>query len=307
VPIERRSSETLTPGSTDELIELLVAASRVALGAMATVVAVAADALRPAGPPPEERVSEPPFAALVTGAAMGAALDAVAITRWAARAGWTAARWGAWLVPTDAARKVGREMAVRWDVRWQRETDRSRDAAGAFAREVVPDVVRAALDTIDLTEIVRENVDVDGIAATVDVQAIAATLDLDAIIDRIDLDAVVARIDLDAIVGRIDPNVILERVDLDAAARRVDVATIAREVIDELDLLELIRESSATVTTDAVDDIRLGAVDADRAVARVVDRVLRRKTPRVVKLDAADPDGTSEVADRDEGSQDVAT
>jgi hypothetical protein len=294
--IERHTPPDASERSpADELIDLLVAGSRVAVGATAAALAVAADTLKPADRRSERGGEESAFAAFVVGAALGATLDALAITRWAARTGWTAARWGAWLVPTETARRIGRDAAARWDERWQEESDRSREVAAAFAREVVPEVLNAALDTIDLTELVRDRVDVDELAAGVDVDALASTVDLDAIVARIDLDAIVRRIDLDAIVARIDPNEIVERVDLDAAARRVDVATIAREVIDELDLLELIRESSATVTTDVVDDIRLGAVDADRAVARVVDRILRRRTPRGVDGDAGS--GTDAVAD----------
>jgi hypothetical protein len=138
---------------------------------------------------------------------------------------------------------------------------------------------------------------VDELASTLDIDAIAATVDLDAIVARLDLDAIVGRIDIDAIVGRIDPNAIVERVDLDAAARRVDVATIAREVIDELDLLELIRESSGTVTSEAVDDLRLGAADADRAVARIVDRILGRRSPRSFDRPEPETEGSTGVED----------
>ena len=76
--------------------------------------------------------------------------------------------------------------------------------------------------------------------------------------DRIDIDALVARLDVEALLARLD------------------VPTIAAQVIDELDLLQMIRAVSADTTSEGVRDARLRGVEADRAIRRVVDRLLSR-------------------------------
>jgi len=97
---------------------------------------------------------------------------------------------------------------------------------------VVPPVVNQVLDSLDLTALVRERVDIDMLVSAVDIAAIVDRLDIDAIVrqvgidaiaKRIDLDAIVERIDIDAVVSRIDLDAIVDRVDLDAIVDRVDV------------------------------------------------------------------------------------
>ena len=102
--------------------------------------------------------------------------------------------------------------------------------------------------------------------------------DLTALVEeRVDVQAIVAGVDLDAVAARLDVDAVARRLDLDAVIDRLDLAALARRVIDELDLPALIRESTEGVTGEVVDDLRYGAVDADRSVARVVDRILRRR------------------------------
>ena len=92
-----------------------------------------------------------------------------------------------------------------------------------------------------------------------------------------DLDAVAARIDLEAIVKRVDPDAVIARVDVDATLARLDLAAIARQVIDEIDLPEILRQSTGAVSSEAVREIRDESMLADEALARFVDRVLRRR------------------------------
>ena len=110
-----------------------------------------------------------------------------------------------------------------------------------------------------------------------------------------DLDRAVSRLDVDAVAARPTPRPARHgsstslasrrgsstELDLTAIARRVidelDLTEIARRVIDELELTELIRESTTTVSVDTVDAIRVGGMNADRALTRLVDRVLMRK------------------------------
>ena len=153
-------------------------------------------------------------------------------------------------------------------------------------------VARADLDAV------LDRVDVDAIAAKLDLDAVAARLDLDTlvdkvdvsrVIDRVDLDAIVARVDLDRAVGRVDLDAVVARVDLDRAVDRVDVdrviartdlASLARYVVQEIDLPGLLRASTGSVSSEMVRSVRDQGADADRAVERIVDRLLHRAARR---------------------------
>jgi hypothetical protein len=164
----------------------------------------------------------------------------------------------------------------------------------------------AVLDRVDVNaiaakldlEAVLDRVDVNAIAAKLDLDAVAARLDLDTlvdkvdvsrVIDRVDLDAIVARVDLDRAVGRVDLDAVVARVDLDRAVDRVDVdrviartdlAGLARYVVQEIDLPGLLRASTGSVSSEMVRSVRDQGADADRAVERIVDRLLHRAARR---------------------------
>jgi hypothetical protein len=139
----------------------------------------------------------------------------------------------------------------------------------------------------------REALDVDAqsaIDAGLDLVAEIAVLvidrlDLDAVVDRVNIDRAAARLDVEQLVRRLDltriTQGVIDQLDLTAIAQRVldelDLTEIARRVIDELELTELIRESTTTVSVDTVDAIRVGGMTADRALARLVGRLLMRK------------------------------
>lgn len=107
-----------------------------------------------------------------------------------------------------------------------------------------------------------------------------------AIIDSIDIDAIVARVDLDAIVARID---------IDAVLDRIDLAALVRQIIEEIDLPDLIRETSGAVSSEAVVGIRMQGIQADERVSRIVDKILQRRgerktsTPVPVEVDDGSP------------------
>jgi hypothetical protein len=147
---------------------------------------------------------------------------------------------------------------------------RAREAAARAVRALVPALAAAVLDELDLDEVVAR-VDLDRIIERIDLDAIAARIDLDAVVARIDLDAVVARIDLDAVVAR---------VDVDAIVARVDLPALTEQVIDEVDLGEIIRESSSTMASETVDALRVQGMRADGLVSRMVDRILLRQGAR---------------------------
>jgi hypothetical protein len=173
---------------------------------------------------------------------------------------------------------------------------------------VVPPVVEEVLDSLDLTALVQERVDIDALVSTVDIaavvdrmdidaivrqvdvdgmlrqvdiDAIVSKVDIDAIVRQVDIDAIAKRIDVDAIVERIDVDAIVSRVDVDAIVRRLDLVALAEEVVNGIDLPEIIRESTGSMASDVVRDARMQSIDADVAIARIVDRIIRRRRARL--------------------------
>ena len=163
---------------------------------------------------------------------------------------------------------------------------------------VVHPLVDEVLDSLDLTALVRERVDIDALVSTVDIAAIidrmdidailrevdidgiVRQMDIDAIVSEVDIDAIAKRIDVDAIAEKIDIDTIVSRVDLDAIVRRLDLVAIAEEIVNGIDLPEIIRQSTGSMASDVVRDVRMESIDADLAIARLVDRMIRRSRAR---------------------------
>jgi hypothetical protein len=148
--------------------------------------------------------------------------------------------------------------------------------------------IDAILRQVDIDGIVRQvdidaivsKVDIDAITRQVDIDAIVSKVDIDAIVSEVDIDAIAKRIDVDAIVDRIDIDTIVNRVDVDAIVRRLDLVGLAEEVVNGIDLPEIIRQSTGAMASDVVRDARMESIDADVAIARLVDRVIRRRRAR---------------------------
>jgi hypothetical protein len=224
-------------------------------------VRAAASAATPSGPPGTLR--------LLPAAALGLGLEA---QRRALDAG---AALGARLAPpvrivARPAVAVGRGPLAAlwrrldldgWAERGLAEQRRNRLAAAMTARALVAATVAAVLEQVDLDTIVDR-------------------LDLDAVVARVDLNAIVERLDLDRIAGRIDLDAIASRIDVGAVVARVDLGGLTEQVIDEVDIGELIRESSGTMATETVDALRVQGMRADHLLSRVVDRILLRKGER---------------------------
>jgi hypothetical protein len=174
----------------------------------------------------------------------------------------------------------------------------ARDDLRRLVAAVAPAVVQEVLNTLDLNAIVRERVDLDDLVTYVDIEAIinrvdiddvVRRVDLDAIVDRIDIDIVAKRLDIDAVADRIDLDRIVERLDLDkivarvdvdAVIDRVDLVALAEQVIDGIDLPEIIRESTGSMASEVVRDVRIQSIEADERVANIIDRLLRRGQAR---------------------------
>jgi hypothetical protein len=174
----------------------------------------------------------------------------------------------------------------------------------ALVRALVPAVVEAVLDQIDITQLVLDHVKLRAIVAEVDVDEVAARLNMTAVVDRLPMDEVFDRVDFDALIDRIpiskvvdsiDLDAIAERIDVDAIAQRlnieavidrVDLAALAKQVIDSIDLPEIIRESTGSMTSETVLGVRMQGIQADQRISRVVDKLLLRHG-RLNAIDAA--------------------
>jgi hypothetical protein len=248
-------------GGRLEPAEALDRATRIALGAAGLALAVLRALLeRPQPAGQEVRVAGATVTAvprpagmlrLLPAAALGLGLEAQRRSLDAAVA------LGARLAPPlsaaarPAAALAGRPLAVAW-----RRLDLDGWAARGLAEQ-------------------RRNQQAAAEAASQLVGAIVA-----AVLDEVDLDGVVARVDLDRIAARIDLDAIAARIDLNAIVARLDLAGLTEQVIDEVDLGELIRESSGSMASETVDALRVQGMRADHFVSRLVDRVLLRKGER---------------------------
>jgi hypothetical protein len=194
------------------------------------------------------------------------------------------------LAPAGAATLAGRGRSAR---------DTLERLVDAALRLTVRRVVTALVQTVDITALVREHVDLDAVATGLDVDAVvaradldavtrrldldalAAGLDLDRIVRRVDLDAAARRLDLDGIAARLDLDRAVARVDLEAIIARIDLEGLALQVIDAVDLPEIVRRSTGTLRSDTVRSVRTDARHADDAVSGLVDRLLHRPRAQV--------------------------
>ncbi|WP_247601361.1 hypothetical protein [Gordonia paraffinivorans] len=200
---------------------------------------------------------------------------------------------GVILEAAEAAPLLGPAIrAVR--VRTVEAADAARLWAGATVRTVLGAVIREVVDVlteeVDLTDLVLQNVDLERLIAAVleviDLDAVIETVDLDRAvaqvdlmraIDLVDLHEVIGKVDLDEVAKRIDLDAIAARIDIDAILGRVDLVGLAEEIIDGVDLPDIIREASTSVTADVMTDVRSSSERADDAVANAVNRFLRRR------------------------------
>ena len=108
---------------------------------------------------------------------------------------------------------------------------------------------------------------------------VLAQVDLDAVAERLDLDRVARRLDVDAVVARADLDAAAARIDVEAILDRVDLVGMAQEVVDGIGLPDIVRESTGSLATETVEEVRLQGMAADDAIARLVDRIRLRRRP----------------------------
>ncbi len=288
----RTSSEMplarIPPTPSVELQALVERAVVVALGAASLVATVVANALARSfdteevgleGRGGRPSVPEPP--ARLAGALLGLAVEA---TRWSTRAAPPIARRfgqvlsiAGDLPPVRLAGSRLEDVLQRLDASWGDGRPRREEAASAFIQSLMTEVVDATLDHIDLTSLALERIDVDRFVDAMDLNSLIDRVDMDHALERIDLNEVVERIDIQRIVARVDVNELAAKVDLEAMIERLELAKIAEEVIDELDVGELIRDSTGSMATETVEGIRVQGMNADRFVSRLVDRAFGRR------------------------------
>jgi hypothetical protein len=242
----------IPPSPSVQLQALLERAVVVALGAASLVATVVANALARSfdaeeggleGRGGRPSVPEPP--ARLAGALLGLAVEA---TRWSTRAAPPIARRfgqvlsiASDLPPVRLAESRLEDVVQRLDTSWGDGRPQREEAAAAFIKSLMTEVVDTTLDQIDLTSLALE------------------------------------RIDMERILARVDVNELAARVDLAAMVERLDLAKIAEEVIEELDVGELIRDSTGSMATETVEGIRVQGMNADLFVSRLVDRAFGRR------------------------------
>jgi hypothetical protein len=200
----------------------------------------------------------------------------------------------------DASARLLESLRTRGSAQLQR----SGSEISALLDRLVPRLLEETLRRSDLTALIVRYVDLDALAGRLDVDAVARRLDVDAVARRLDLEAVLVRVDVDAVARRLDVEAVLDRLDLtevvlrrvrldvlvNAVLDRIDLPGLAEEVIEEVDLAEIIRESTGAMASSTVRDARMQAILADQAVARVRDRLRLRRGRREGRAgDAEEP------------------
>jgi len=296
---------TSAPAPGSQVAALLEQGMKVSAGLFAAGATALADALRSTMPRDDEEATGPKDpAATLAGAGLGAAVTAAEAAAGAAKqVADTVGPAVTWLIEPRFAKDAG-EMAAGGarvlDGQWKASQAEMIELATSFLGSLVPEIARGLADQVDLTALVRERVDVNAIVEDVDIDRILDRVDIDAVIDRVDIDEIVARVDMErlarsfpveTIVDRVDVDRVIARTDLVAIIDRLDLAEIAEEVIDEIDLPRLVRESSGMMANETVQTVRVQGMNADRLVSRVVDKVLRREARELLPSRPSAPTG----------------
>ncbi len=91
-------------------------------------------------------------------------------------------------------------------------------------------------------------------------------------------------VEVEDVLDRLIPAVVselLHHVDLNELVKQnVDVVTLAEEVIAEIDLPAIIRDSTGAVASDTLLGVRMQSISADEAIGRAMDRLRLRLARR---------------------------
>ncbi|WP_416382666.1 hypothetical protein [Nocardia elegans] len=122
---------------------------------------------------------------------------------------------------------------------------------------VLAELEQRGADTLEAVDDLTERV-LRAVVGRIVRTAVGAVDLTELVVDNVDLDAVAERIDVDKIIGR------------------VDLVGLADSVIEGVDLPRIIRESTDSMSAEAVLGIRSQGMHADDAVAGFVGKLLRR-------------------------------
>jgi hypothetical protein len=288
-------------------------ATDLGLGAASIATSAAVDAIErfvPGEPVDGEDVAAPGVVRLVPGALMGAGL--VAQRRMldvSARVEKTMAQVAGTLSRTPfvgAPVRATEDYLGRWSDLGEIEQARNRALVTEFVRRLAPELATAVIAQLDMDSLMSQlpidtivakvnidalldNVNVEGIIDRVDVEKIIDRVDVEKIIDRVDVEKIIDRVDVDKIIERVDINGIVGRVDMQGIMGKIDIAPMAQEIIAEVDIGAIVRQSTGSITGDAVDGGRVTAMRLDGFVDRVTDRILFRRKPRNLEVPGYDP------------------
>lgn len=260
------------------------------LGAASVVAGATVDAVErfvPGEAPPPGTPSTPSLLRLMPGALLGAGLVAqrrllelTAVTeRTAATLGGVAQRTPL----VGATLRSAEDYLSVWSHRGSMTQARNRALVGEFVRRLTPELAGAVVTQLPIESIV-EGIDMDAVLDQVDVERIIDRVDVDRIVSRVDVDKIVSRVDVDHIVSRVSIDDIMSRVDVNAIVDQVDIGPLAAEVIAEVDIGAIVRESTTSIGSGALDSLRVTAMTVDVAIAWVVDKILFRRRPRFVEV-----------------------
>ena len=95
---------------------------------------------------------------------------------------------------------------------------------------------------------------------------------------------------VDQVMGRIDINALVEKyVDVEQLIAGMDLATLTNQVMAQIDLPEIIRQSTGSVASETLRGVRMQAISADDVVARLGGRLRLRRPPQAVPLSLPAP------------------
>ncbi len=292
-PSVEDDAPTTAPANA-EFLKLIEQGTQVLVGLISSAASAVSEAVRSTSeeePTPTTEPAPEPSEPLtkVAGAALGATVTAAELGAKAVNAAARSAEpLTSWVTNPPFMRgatdTLGGALGLM-DGRWKAADADAERAASAFVKSLVPQITASALEQIDLTAIVREHVDLNEVVQDLDIDAIVGRVDINAIVDRLDMERLVAKLPIDAVMDRVDVNEIVASVDMEALIQRLDMPKLAQDVIDEIGLTDIIRESSGAMASETVQTLRVGGMRADTWVAHVVDRVLFRKRDRALAFD----------------------
>ena len=97
---------------------------------------------------------------------------------------------------------------------------------------------------------------------------------------------------VEQVLQRLDLTTLVEQnVDVEHIVESVDLVAITNEIIAEIDLPEIIRQSTGSVASETVRGVRMQAISADDAVGRLSERFRLRRhvVPAPVPTPAPSP------------------